>query len=172
MLTKTHCALALLFAVAFAVALLGGGREGFGDAMGAGGADGSRQAALATDNAYPARQDASLVADVFPPMGREGVSNDNASDIWWHYPVFSQPSYAQITNNLRYPYNPDVGTCMRAEMCGALYHDRPRAAQKSNVVLPLGPAEQGGGARVGWWRTAPAENRLYWSIPTNENILY
>jgi hypothetical protein len=37
-------------------------------------------------------------------------------------------------------------------------------------VTPWPPAEEGEGARVGYFRTEP--NELYYSIPTNENILY
>ena len=36
--------------------------------------------------------------------------------------------------------------------------------------MPLPMAEEGEGARVGYFRSQP--NELYFSIPTNENILY
>ena len=41
---------------------------------------------------------------------------------------------------------------------------------KSNIVRPLPPAEEGAGARVGYYRSEP--NLLAYSIPDNENILY
>ena len=41
---------------------------------------------------------------------------------------------------------------------------------KSNIISSLPPVEEGCGARVGYFRTEP--NELYFSIPTNENILY
>ena len=41
---------------------------------------------------------------------------------------------------------------------------------KSNIVTPLPPAEEGPGARVGYYRSEP--NMLAFSIPDNENILY
>ena len=88
--------------------------------------------------------------------------------MWWRYPVFSLGSYEQITNNLKYHYNPDNGTCVRADFCGAVYNDKKNA--KSNIITPLPPAEEGPGARVGYFRSEP--NELYFSIPTNENILY
>ena len=87
--------------------------------------------------------------------------------MWWKYPIFSLPSFKQQTNNLRYRNNPDDGTCTRPEFCGALYHD---IKNKSNEIYPLPPAEESDGARVGYFRTEP--NKLYYSIPTNENILY
>ena len=107
------------------------------------------------------------ILDNYPLIGKNEVSNDSASTMWWHYPIFSLPSFKQQTNNLRYRYNPDDGTCTRPEFCGALYHN---IKNKSNEIKPLPPAEEGSGARVGYFRTEP--NQLYYSIPTNENILY
>ena len=75
-----------------------------------------------------------LLADVYRYTGKKNVSNDNSSKIWWHYPIFPVGSYEQITNNLRYHYNPDNGTCSRAEFCGALYHDKHNP---SNIQTPL-----------------------------------
>jgi hypothetical protein len=115
---------------------------------------------------YPVSVEKPILND-YPFSGRHGVSNDSASKIWWHYPIFSLPSYEQITNNLRYRYNPDNGTCSRSEFCGALYDS---IKTKSNEVYPLPPAKEGNGARVGYFRSDP--NLLYYSIPTNENILY
>lgn len=107
------------------------------------------------------------ILDDYPLIGKNEVSNNSASSIWWHYPIFTLPSFKQQTNNLRYRYNPDDGTCTRPEFCGALYHS---IKNKSNEVYPLPPAEEGLGARVGYFRSEP--NKLYYSIPTNENILY
>lgn len=119
-----------------------------------------------TEGEYPISLDKPILDD-YPLIGKNEVSSDNASEIWWHYPIFSLPSFKQQTNNLRYRYNPDEGTCTRPEFCGALYHS---IKNKSNEINPLPPAEEGTGARVGYFRTEP--NELYYSIPTNENILY
>lgn len=108
------------------------------------------------------------ILDSFPLTGSKETSLNNYNQIWWHYPVFSLGSYEQITNNIRHNYNPDEGTCIRADFCGALYKDKHGI--KSNVITPLPPAEEGEGARVGYFRTEP--NELFYSIPTNENILY
>lgn len=107
------------------------------------------------------------ILDDYPLIGKNETSNKNYSDIWWEYPIFGVGSFKQITNNLRYYKNPDEGTCVRADFCNALYYDKPN---KSNIITPLPPAEEGPGARVGYFRTEP--NELYYSIPTNENILY
>jgi hypothetical protein len=108
-----------------------------------------------------------ILLDDYPHINKNKTSNDNYFQIWWQYPIFKLGSFKQITNNLRYWKNPDQGTCERADMCGALYHDRKH---KSNIVKVLPEAKEGKGARVGYYRSEP--NLLYYSIPTNENILY
>jgi hypothetical protein len=121
---------------------------------------------LATPGTYPVSLDKPIL-DSFPLTGNNGVSNKNYSDIWQDYPEFSTSSFKQMTNNLRYVRNPDEGTCIRADMCNALYKNKKH---KSNIITPLPPAEEGAGARVGYYRSDP--NLLFFSIPTNENILY
>jgi hypothetical protein len=106
-----------------------------------------------------------LVQDTYPPIGKNEISNDDANDIWQYYPIFELGSYAQTTNNIRYPDNPDEGTCMPASMCGALYHDK-----KFNVE-PLPPVNSDCGTRIGYFGT---NERLIDSLPyktTINNIL-
>ena len=112
------------------------------------------------------------ILDDFPLIGGNQVSTNSASTIWQDYPVFGigpyvKNAFKQITNNIRYSRNPDDGKCSRAEFCGALYHD---AKHQSNEIKQLPVAEEGPGARVGYYRSEP--NALFFSIPTNENILY
>ena len=114
----------------------------------------------------PASEEEVLVQDTYPITGRNGISNNGASDIWWHYPVFELGSYKQITNNIRYPHNPDEGTCMPASMCGALYRDKKLG---SNIVTPLPPVNPMGGTRVGYFST----NKNLLPFKSNfQNILY
>jgi len=122
---------------------------------------------LTTPGAFPSSVNEAILDD-YKKIGKNITSKDNYNQIWWKYPIFTLGSYEQITNNLRYRYNPDDGTCIRADFCGALYHDKKDTP--SNIVTPLPPAQEGSGARVGYFRTEP--NELYYSIPTNENILY
>ena len=128
--------------------------------------EGFKSQDLSTPGIYPVSVDKPIL-NSFPLTGNKGVSNKNYQDIWRDYPEFSKSSFEQITNNLRYVDNPDEGTCIRADMCNALYKNRKH---KSNKVCPLPPAQQGAGARVGYYRSDP--NLLFFSIPTNENILY
>jgi hypothetical protein len=116
---------------------------------------------------YPKSVD-NVILDDYPQIGKNETSNNNYSDIWFNYPVLPLGSFEQITNNLRYNDNPDEGTCVRADFCGAAYYNKKDT--KSNVTVPLPPAEEGVGARVGYFRSEP--NELYFSIPTNQNILY
>lgn len=122
---------------------------------------------LSTPGTYPNSVNKAILDD-YPQIGKNETSNNNYSQIWWHYPVFTLGSYKQVTNNLRYRYNPDNGTCVRADFCGAVYNNKQDT--KTNITTPLPPADEGLGARVGYFRTEP--NKLYFSIPTNENILY
>ena len=99
---------------------------------------------------FPDSQTKVLVQDTYPPIGKNQISNDSASDIWRKYPIFELGSYDQITNNIQYPSNPDEGTCMPASMCGALYHDKNIG---SNYVKPLPPLNPECGNRVGYFET-------------------
>ena len=120
-----------------------------------------------TEGIYPVSVDKPILDD-YPLIGKNETSNNNYSDIWSNYPVYEIGSFEQTTNNLRYINNPDNGQCIRADFCGALYNNKKD--DKSNIIVPLPPAEEGEGARVGYFRSDP--NELYFSIPTNENILY
>jgi len=115
---------------------------------------------------YPNAQTEVLVQNTYPAIGKNKISNNTAYDIWWHLPVFKLGSYDQITNNIRYPNNPDVGTCMPASMCGALYHEK---FIKTNYVKPLPPLDPNKGTRVGYFDTdynlLPFRNNM-------SNILY
>ena len=118
---------------------------------------------------FPDAQTEVLVQDTYPSIGKNEISNNSANDIWWHYPIFELGSYKQITNNIRYPDNPDEGTCMPASMCGALYHNKTTG---ENVVQQLPPLNPDCGTRVGYFDT---NVQLVDSLPykTNmQNILY
>ena len=103
-----------------------------------------------TNGVYPSSETDVLVQNTYPITGINGVSNDGSDKIWWHYPIFEVGSYDQITNNIRYPNNPDTGRCMPANFCGALYKDKKI---KSNYVEPLPPVDPNAGTRVGYFTT-------------------
>jgi hypothetical protein len=117
----------------------------------------------------PQSQTQVLVQDIYPSIGKNQISNETSNDMWWHYPTFRLGSYAQITNNIRYPNNPDEGTCMPGSMCGALYHEKKTG---NNYVTTLPPVNPDNGTRVGYFTT---DEQLIDSLPfrTNmQNILY
>jgi len=107
-----------------------------------------------------------LLQDSYPITGRNGVSNDEASKIWWHYPIFEVGSYDQITNNIRFSNNPDTGRCMPADVCGTLYKE---FQTQSNYVFPLPPVKPECGSRINYYYTNT--NMLPYKADT-ANILY
>ena len=115
---------------------------------------------------YPAAQTDILVQDTYPAIGKNELSNNTANDIWREYPIFELGSYKQITNNIRYPDNPDEGTCMPASMCGALYKNKHL---KSNYVEQLPQLNPDCGTRVGYFDT---DINLMPFRTNMQNILY
>ena len=99
---------------------------------------------------YPNAQTEVLVQDTYPAIGKNQLSNNGAQNIWRFYPSFPVGSYDQITNHIRYPNNPDEGTCMPASMCGAIYHDKHVG---NNYVTQLPPINPDCGTRVGYYST-------------------
>ena len=100
---------------------------------------------------FPGASTNALVQDIYPITGRNGITDNQASDIWWHYPTFKVGSYAQITNNIRYSNNPDIGNCMPASMCGSLYKEKQL---QSNYSTQLPPVNDNCGTRVGYFVTS------------------
>lgn len=93
-----------------------------------------------------------LVGDTYPALPNHStLSNNSAATIWWHFPTFKLGSYKQITNNIRFPNNPDEGTCMPASMCGALYHEKKTGLNEVKPLPPLNP--DCSGTRVGYFQT-------------------
>jgi hypothetical protein len=91
---------------------------------------------------YPVAQTSVLVQDIYKPKGSNVISSNSASDIWDTYPTFSLGSYEQVTNNIKYPTNPDIGRCMPSSMCGALYDNNyvyPDGEKKSDEIQLLPP---------------------------------
>jgi hypothetical protein len=67
----------------------------------------------------------SHLLEYYPNLDPTGKLGDKgASQLWQEYPIFQVGSYAQITNNIRYPINPDDGQCTPDSMCNVLYGDR------------------------------------------------
>ena len=107
-----------------------------------------------------------ILIDTYPQIGKNKLSENSINDIWWHRPIFELGSYKQITNNIRYPNNPDEGTCVPTSMCGALYNDE---FLKSNYIEQLPPVNNEGGARIGYFDT----NETLLPFRTNTaNVLY
>jgi hypothetical protein len=119
-----------------------------------------------TNGLYPCSQTDVLVQDTYPITGVNSVSDQSADKMWWKYPIFEVGSFKQMTNNIRYPNNPDDARCTTANFCYALYKDKDMG---SNVVTSLPPVDPNSGTRVGYFATS--DNLL--PFRTNvTNILY
>jgi len=103
-----------------------------------------------TNGIYPSSLTDVLVQDIYPITGKNGVSNYGSNELWKDYPIFEVGSYDQITNNIRYPNNPDTGRCMPANFCGTLYNDKHL---KSNYIEQLPPVDPTSGTRIGYFTT-------------------
>lgn len=74
------------------------------------------------------------------PMKMGHVSEMSGGDIWYKYPQTKIASFAQITNNIKYPNNVENGTCQTAEFCDTLY--RKRDPPKFAAVHILEPVRE------------------------------
>lgn len=92
---------------------------------------------LANPGVFPNSLTGPILKDSYEFTGRKTVDKNDYNKIWWHYPIFKVGSYTQITNNLKYRRNPDDGTCITADFCGALYKDKQL---QTNISKPLPPA--------------------------------
>ncbi len=115
---------------------------------------------------FPEAQTEVLVQDTYPSIGKNELSNKSAEDMWWRYPIFEVGSYDQITNNIRYPNNPDNASCTPANTCYALYKDKDLGC---NYVEPLPPVDPTYGTRIGYFTTEDTLLPFRTDVP---NILY
>jgi hypothetical protein len=112
-------------------------------------------------------RDSLLLNGVYPLKNTNQVNFKDQWQKWWHYPSFEVGSYKQITNNIRYPNNPDDANCTPDEFCGALYHN---AQIKSNVYEPIPPTDVcTDKVRIGYYN---ANNNMLPFVSNSPNILY
>jgi len=121
---------------------------------------------IGVNNSYPLTQNNPLLEGTYQISGKNGVTRDQGSKIWWHYPIFKVGSFKQLTNNLRHYKNPDTGNCMAAEFCGTLYKNKK---VESNIIRQLPPVEPSYGARVNYYNT---ELNMFPFRSDTSNILY
>lgn len=111
-----------------------------------------------------------LLSDSYPVKANPNQLNmKDQSQKWWHYPTFKLGSYEQITNNIRYPNNPDIATCTRDEFCGALYHESSHTKSNISVELPPVPICTDNKSRVNYYNT---DNNMLPFTSNLANILY
>jgi len=89
----------------------------------------------------------------YPLTKKQNLSNNNASNVWKDYPVFKLGSFEQITNNLKYFRNPDIGICSPEIFCGSLYKDKSHPKNTSKWLPPVN--SKSSQARVNYYNTSP-----------------
>lgn len=108
-----------------------------------------------------------LLNGSYPLMMKNQVNMKDQYKKWWHYPTFKLGSYEQITNNIKYPNNPDNATCTPDLFCGALYH---KSQYKSNIFTPMDPVPVDiNKVRINYYN---ANNNMLPFVGTTANILY
>lgn len=70
---------------------------------------------------YPRSLETNQLTPPFPQGDMDPAHWKSASDNWFHEPVYALGSYAQVTNNVRYPSSPDNGSCTPPSFCGSFY---------------------------------------------------
>lgn len=100
---------------------------------------------------YPITQDVPLLNGVYPLADSKSLPNNGSSQLKKYSTAVEVGSFDQTTNNSKYQFSPEDGTCAPANFCGAFYKDLPK---KSNTVSPMVPVPYGEGARVNYYRNA------------------
>jgi hypothetical protein len=107
---------------------------------------------LANSGKYTSSEDKPILSDTYDFTGEKKVNQNTSKDVWWKSPIFKLGSYVQITNNIKYPKNPDNGSSVTSEFSNVLYKDK---YQKGNVttLLPPAPEVTSDSVRVGYYTT-------------------
>jgi hypothetical protein len=86
------------------------------------------------------------------PISNNPVSTQQYSKQWYLYPVFSVPSFNQMTNNLRYFTNPSIAHDVPEDFLDAFYGSK---SAKTNIVSygDVKPIITYNEPRVGYWNT-------------------
>jgi hypothetical protein len=92
-----------------------------------------------------------LLKGIFP-ISNNPVSTQQYSREWYLYPVFSIPSFKQMTNNLKYFNNPSIAHESPEDFLDTFYGSK---SAKSNIVSygEINPILTYHEPRVGYWNT-------------------
>ena len=100
---------------------------------------------------YPLTEDVPLLNGVFPLADSKTLPNNGSVQLKKYTDAVEVGSFDQTTNNSKYQFSPEDGTCSPASFCGAFYKDLPKTP---NTVSPMVPVPYGEGARVNYSRNA------------------
>jgi len=87
------------------------------------------------------------------PISNNPVSTKQYSNQWNLYPVFSIPSFRQMTNNLKYFHNPSIARDSPEDFLDTFYKNK---SSKSNIVEygHVKPIVNYKHPRVGYWNSS------------------
>lgn len=106
------------------------------------------------ENVYPLKQPSikKVRIDDVPQLETNLLSSDTSRDIFLKYPLFQLGTYEQVTNNIKFPQNPDNGTSLQPELSDTLYANKTLV--ESNIVSILPPVSKTTkGRRVGYYQS-------------------
>jgi heme/copper-type cytochrome/quinol oxidase subunit 2 len=87
------------------------------------------------DNLTPNNVNSSpYLLDSYPIIGK---LNENTTNVWKSYPIYTLPTTSQTTNNIEYPTNPDDGTCSPLEFCNAFYGNKTHTENDPPSVMDV-----------------------------------
>ena len=87
------------------------------------------------------------------PISNNPVSTKQYSQEWKSYPIFSNPSFKQMTNNLKYYTNPSISRDSPEDFLDTFYGSK---SSTSNIVDygDIKPIITYNEPRVGYWNTS------------------
>ncbi len=100
---------------------------------------------------YPLADDVPLLNGVFPLADSKTLPNNGSVQLKKYSTAVEVGSFDQTTNNSKYQFSPEDGTCAPASFCGAFYKDLPK---KTVTDSPMVPVPYSDGARVNYYRNA------------------
>ena len=75
---------------------------------------------------YPITEDVPLLNGIFPLADSKTLSHNGSSQLKKYTDAVEVGSFDQTTNNSKYQFSPEDGTCAPASFCGAFYKDLPK----------------------------------------------
>jgi len=112
----------------------------------------SSPSSLDESGAFPGAVTTVLLADTYPTTTRNESGNSDYKDVYTQYPQFSVRNTQNITNNIRYPQNPEIGKAIPAEFNNTFYKTKSQGNNYADM-LPPAPLVSANSVRVNYFTT-------------------